>query len=130
MRMAVGRETTRPFLVHMKAPTKSYEDDVAPVIESLLVRVLEEEKAVREENEALERDEKEEEPDVFDSKESAEPEKVEKPKAHLDKANDEVKEAVEIPEQEEVKVKDNAEIPIVAVETADNVEEEEVDVFG
>ncbi|MEM5663082.1 hypothetical protein AAHB94_00850 [Bacillus toyonensis] len=114
----------------MKAPSKPYEDDVAPVIESLLVRVLEEEKAVREENEALERKGKEEEPDVFDSKESAEPEKVEKPKVNLDKANDEIKEAVETPEQEEVTVKDNAKIPIVAAETASNVEEEEVDVFG
>ncbi|MBJ8031257.1 helicase HerA domain-containing protein [Bacillus cereus group sp. N21] len=130
MRMAVGRETTRPFLVHMKAPTKPYEDDVAPVIESLLVRVLEEEKAFREENEALEREEKEEEPDVFDSKESAEPEEVEKPKVNLDKANDEVKEVVETPEQEEMKVKDNIEIPIVATETANIEEEEEVDVFG
>ncbi|MGR5899550.1 ATP-binding protein, partial [Bacillus cereus] len=130
MRMAVGRETTRPFLVHMKAPTKPYEGDVAPIIESLLTRVLEEEKAVKEENEALERKEKEEEPDVFDSKESAEPEKVEKSKVNLDKANDEVKEEVEIPEQEEVKVKDNTEVPIVAAETVNIEEEEEVDVFG
>lgn len=131
MRMAVGRETTRPFLVHMKPPTKPYEGDVASVVDELLISVLEEEKVVRSEFEALEEKKKEKEVDVFTLKENVESEKV-----NLVKTGENGSTLIDVVEQEEQeeteKVETLEEIDVFQLKEAEKVGNvsTEIDIFA